>query len=45
MLDQASRKSRLTSVAASAALVLLPASHAFAARAPAGGPGTASVLT
>jgi hypothetical protein len=45
MPDQASRKSRLTLVAASAALALLPASHALAARAPAGGPGTASALT
>ena len=45
MPDQASGKSRLTSVAASAALALLPASHALAARAPAGGPGTASELT
>jgi hypothetical protein len=45
MPDQASRKSRLNLVAASAALALLPASHALAARAPAGGPGTASALT
>jgi hypothetical protein len=42
MSNQKSWKPRLAFVVA---LALLPAGHAFAARAPAGGPGTASPLT
>jgi hypothetical protein len=45
MSNRTSGKSPLAFVAASAAVALLPAGHALAARAPAGGPGTASALT
>jgi hypothetical protein len=45
MSNETSSTSYLAFAAATAALALLPAGQALAARAPAGGPGTASALT